>query len=68
MAGINFVGDNYPDREIKGCFFHFSQANYRKILEFGYTVQHRKDKESNLAIRLLAALAFAPPLHVEACY
>ena len=68
MAGINSVGDNFQNTEIKGCFFHFSQANYRKILEFGYAVQHREDKEFNLAIRLLAALAFAPALHVEACY
>ena len=68
MACINSVGDNFPDTEIKGCFFHFSQAIYRKILEFGYAVQYRKDKDFNLAIRFLAALAFAPPLHVEAWY
>ena len=68
MACINSVGDNFPDTEIKGCFFHFSQAIYRKILEFDYAVQYREDKDFNLAIRLLAALAFAPPLHVEAWY
>ena len=68
MACINSVGDNFPDTEIKGCFFHFSQAIYRKILEFGYAVQYCEDKDFNLAIRLLAALAFAPPLHVEAWY
>ena len=68
MACINSVGDNFSDTEIKGCFFHFSQAMYRKILKFGYAVQYCEDKEFNLAIRLLAALAFAPPLHVEAWY
>ena len=68
MTCNNSVGDNFPDAEIKGCFFHFSQAIYRKILEFGYAVQNREDKECNLAIRLLAALAFAPPLHIEARY
>ena len=31
-------------------------------------MQYREDKELNLAIRLLAALAFAPPLHLEAWY
>ena len=69
MACINSVGDNFPDTVIKGCFFHFSQAIYRKILEFGYAAQYREDKDFNLAIRrLLAALVFAPPLHVEVWY
>ena len=31
-------------------------------------MQYREDKEFILAIRLLAALAFAPPLHVETWY
>ena len=35
MAGIKSVGDNFPDTKIKGCFFHFSQAIYRRILEYG---------------------------------
>ena len=68
MACINSVGDNFPETEIKGCFLHFPQAIYRKILEFGYAVQYLEDKEFNLAIRLLAALAYAPPLRVEAWY
>ena len=61
MACINFVGDNFPSTEIKGYFFHFAQAIYRKILEIGYDVQYREDKEFNLAIRLFA---FAPPVHL----
>ena len=61
---INSVGYNFSNTEIKDCFFHFSQAIYRKIFELGYAVQYRQEKEFNLAIRLLAALAFASPLHL----
>ena len=56
MASINSVEDNFPETEIKGCFFSFSQAIYRKILELGYAVQYRENKDFTLSIRLLAAL------------
>ena len=68
IACINSVGDNFPETEIGGCFFYFLQAIYRKILEISHAKQNCKDKEFNLAIHLLAALAFAPPLHIEAWY
>ena len=68
MASINSVEDNFPETEIKGCFFNFSQAIYRKILELGYAVQYRENKDFTLSIRLLAALDFAPPLHFENLY
>ena len=52
-----FVGDNFPDIEIKG----FSQAIYRKTLEFGYAVQYREDNDFNLVLLILAAFTFLSP-------
>ena len=61
MACINSVGDNFPDTEIKGCFFHFSQAICRKILEFGYAV-HQPSYTS------FSCSCVCPPLNEEAWY
>ena len=60
--------EHFPETEIKGSFFLFSQAIYRKILEFGYPAQYREDKDFNSSVRLLTALAFAAPLHGEEWY
>ena len=57
--------EKFPQTEIKGCCFLFSQAMYRKILELGYAVHYREDKDFKLSIRLLTSFAFAPLLYVE---
>ena len=60
MACINSVGDNFAEKGIKGCFFPFSQAIYRKILELGYAVQYREDKESHtLSLSLPLSLSLS---------
>ena len=60
--------EKFPQTEIKGCCFLFSQAMYRKILELGYAVHYREDKDFKLSIRLLTSFAFAPLLYVEEWY
>ena len=47
--------------ELQGCFFHLSQAIWRKIQSIGLTNSYVNDANSQLYCKLLAALAFLPP-------
>jgi len=47
-------------RENKGCHFHLSQNIYRKVQEFGLTVQYGTNENFSLLIRHIPALAFLP--------
>ena len=44
----------------KGCFFHFSQAIFRKIQSLGLQVRYKDDEDLAHKVRMLAALAFVP--------
>ena len=53
----------WPTTTVKGCFFHFAQNVWRKIQELG--LQTLNDDQLALRLRMLTALAFAPPLEVQ---
>jgi len=63
-AAINGFQAVFSNAESRGCFFHFSQAIYRKI-QSEPDIKMKYEDESNLEfalhIRELAALAFVPP-------
>ena len=42
----------------KGCFFHFSQAIFRKIHSLGLQVRYKDDEDFAHKVRMLAASAF----------
>ena len=44
----------------KGCFFHFSQAIFRKIQSLGLQVRYNDDEDFTHKVRMLAALVFVP--------
>ena len=50
----------FPDITIQGCFYHLSQAIYRKVQNEGLQVQYQNDVDLNMCIRSMAALAFVP--------
>ena len=47
----------------KGCFFHFSQAIFRKAKSLGLQARYKDDEGFAHKVRMLAALAFAPESH-----
>ena len=51
----------FGNTELQGCFFHLSQAIWRKIQSIGLTNSYVNDANSRLYCKLLAALAFLPP-------
>ncbi|XP_064079450.1 uncharacterized protein LOC135196532 [Macrobrachium nipponense] len=57
---FNAIKCTFPDTDVSGCFFHFCQANYKKIVDLGYKVRYHNDDEFCLKIRCLSALAILP--------
>ena len=64
IAVLNAVRGSFPNSALKGCFFHFCQAIYRKVQSLGLQNRYRDDDEFNLKIRMLAAVAFVPTTDV----
>lgn len=59
-AAMNSIKNEFPSTEIHGCFFHFSQAVWRKIQNYGLTIKYIVDVNFALQVRKLIALAFIP--------
>ncbi|XP_046554261.1 uncharacterized protein LOC124263651 [Haliotis rubra] len=43
LATIRAIEMEFPNAETKGCFFHFSQALWRKTQDLGLTVAYKED-------------------------
>ena len=59
-AIINTIRDNFPNTDVKGCFFHLSQNIFRKIQEHGLQVKYQDDSDFALQLKMIPALAFVP--------
>lgn len=60
----NAFSDVFETARIHYCFFHFSQALYRKLGEHGLKALYDSDEQFSLKLKTLAALAFIPPANV----
>ena len=60
IASRNALQDIFPDATIQGCFYHLSQAIYRKVQSIGLQQEYQTNLDLSLKIRMLAALAFVP--------
>ncbi|KAG8180604.1 hypothetical protein JTE90_018222 [Oedothorax gibbosus] len=63
-AAMNAFLASFPTASVRGCFFHFSQAIWRKIQAIGLQAKYANDGDFALEIRQLAAMAFLPPQDV----
>ena len=63
-ASINSLRMAFPETEIKGCFFHFTQSIYRKIQAHGFQQRYLEDKEFSISMKMLSAIAFVPECDV----
>ena len=64
LAVLNAITTSFPDSSKKGCFFHFSQAIFKKIQSLGLQVRYKDDEDFAHKVRMLAALAFVPEADV----
>ena len=52
--------------KLTGCYFHFSQAFWRRVQKGGLVVAYCQDKEFREFVRSIVAVAFLPPNQIEA--
>ena len=57
---ISSIRLEFPTASIRGCYFHFCQAVYRRVQTLGLSQLYIHDQESRLYIRKLLAIAFVP--------
>ena len=60
-AAINAASEEFPQADMKGCFFHLSSNLWKHIQRFGLQGRYQNDDVFALHLRMLAALAFIPP-------
>jgi len=65
QAAIRAVQLEFPDTEVKGCFFHFTQALWRKIQDIGLAVPYKEDDAVKTWVRRAAGLPLIPPEDVQ---
>ena len=65
-ASINAFPKLFNKVTIKGCFFHFAQANWPdKIQMTGLASVYREDKKTRMLLKLFVPLALIPELDFE---
>ena len=60
-AAYSSMRSLFPGLGVECCFFHFGQANWRKISELGLRTKYVEDLDFSLKVRMFTALAFVPP-------
>ena len=57
-----------PDLRVRGCWFHWAQAVFRKVKEFGLRAAYVRQYVVRMYIRELMALPNLPANHIEAAF
>ncbi len=60
MALCNSCAKNFENAKIRGCWFHFNQIFFRKLIELGCKVLFRQSSLFRTHCHLIAGLAFVP--------
>ncbi|OXA48208.1 hypothetical protein Fcan01_16976 [Folsomia candida] len=68
VASRNGWLHSFPESEARSCFFHFRQANYRRIQHDADLMELESNATFSLNLRSLIALAFIPPSDVSASF
>ncbi|XP_050540276.1 uncharacterized protein LOC126904915 [Daktulosphaira vitifoliae] len=68
VAIYNAFRIEFPNIEIRGCFFHLLQNLKKQLGIAGLMTDYRNDSDFNLHARMVTALAFVPPKDVVGCF
>ena len=60
QASINSFKEMFPNVSIKGCFFHFSPANWRKIQALGLSTFYKENMKVQSKVKCCVVLALIP--------
>lgn len=58
----------FPSSRLHGCFFHFSQALWRKVQEIGLASEYNNDPTIKRLLRHLFGLPFLPIGHIPRAF
>ncbi|XP_078504055.1 uncharacterized protein LOC144762686 [Lissotriton helveticus] len=61
LTMMNVINKLYVDTQIQGCFFHFSQAYWRKLQKTSLVADYCSDSKLQVELKKLTALCFVPP-------
>ena len=72
QAVIGAFKYHFPRIEVSGCFFHFGQSLFRKVVEIGLKVQYQEDENLKKYVKKIISLALVPrdkvqDIFVELC-
>ncbi|CAF1941364.1 unnamed protein product [Rotaria magnacalcarata] len=65
---ITAVANEFPQAIHSGCFFHFTQAIYRRIQSLGLITSYSQDSDIRICCRKLMALALLPIDQIETSF
>ena len=65
MAAIRAVEQSFPNADIKGCMFHYTQAIWRKTQQIGLAEQYKNDDSVKTWVRRAAGLPLLPMNEVQ---
>ena len=58
----------YPTGAVELCFFHFAQANWRKVQQLGLSTIYLGDHQMKILIKSFTALAFVHPEDISEAF
>lgn len=59
-AAYNAIRAEFPATTIKGCFFHFGQAIWRKLVDIGLKTFFNQDSNFRESVQMITSLALIP--------
>lgn len=68
LPTINALRSTWPNVTVEGCFYHLSQAIYRKVQSEGLAGLYASDGDFPVYIKMIAALAFIPPANAVSAF
>lgn len=68
MAMANAATLEFPDVDIRFCFFHLQEALYRHLASLGLKSRYDEDEAFNHKIKMLPAMSFVPPEDVRTSF
>jgi hypothetical protein len=65
IAMMNAISRVLINSEIRGCFFHYTQAIWRKVQNLGLTIAFKNNPSVRKTVRQLSALPLVPYNNID---